>query len=75
MTTYKISALDGQLISDKEFSAIAQAAGVEAGCEKWFSLDVNYRQCEVCQCWGTGGEIVLRTDNGDLCESHLNHVF
>jgi hypothetical protein len=66
---------EGQLVSNKEFCEVARLAGVEEGCEKGFGRSINYRQCEACECWGEGGEVVYCTDNGDLCESHLGHTF
>lgn len=61
------------LIGNEAFSAVAQAAGYEAGCEDLFGRAIGFRQCEICKGWGSAGEMVFVTDDGDLCEQHLSH--
>lgn len=58
-------------MSNEEFRAVAAAAGVEEGCEKWYGREIGFRQCEICKEWGVAGEIIFVTDDGDLCERHL----
>ncbi len=59
------------LISNEAFGAVARMAGYEPGCEDLFGRAIGFRQCEICGCWGSAGEMVLVTDDGDLCEQHL----